>query len=95
LPENVDPRQRITHYEFKKHIFYNVLSNKARYGKEPEFGTFRELFHRANIDILDVYAQSLQSKGYDTGDSLVIKRYLQELKRDISYFMNIVRGGIQ
>jgi hypothetical protein len=95
LPQDVEPRQRVSNYYFKNHIFYDVLHRKVRYGRNPEFGTFRELFYRSNLDVLDDYTDELESKGYDMDDSLVIKRYLQELKRDISYFMNVVEGGIQ
>lgn len=95
LAEDANPRQRLSKYHFTHHIFYDVLNRKARYGHEPEFAIFQELFHRLNLDILDNYAGELQIKGYDNGDSVVIKRYLKELKRDISYFMNIVKGGIQ
>jgi len=93
--EDLEPRRRVSRYWFEKHIFYDVLNRKTTYGHKPEFGTFREQFHRSNIDILDTYATELENKGYDSGDSLVIKRYLRELKQDISYFMNIVEGAIQ
>lgn len=93
--EGLESRQRISLYQFRNHIFHTVLNRKVRYGHDPEFVTFRELFHRLNIDILDTYAKELQMRGYETDDCVVIKRYLQELKRDISYFMNVVEGGIQ
>lgn len=93
--QGLNPRQRVSQYNFKNHIFYNVLNRKATYGSRPEFGTFRELFYRSNIEVLDLYAETLKQMGYETDDCLVIKRYLRKLKRDISYFMNIVEGAIQ
>lgn len=92
---NFVPRQLLNKYRFKNHIFYEVLSRKTKYGHKPEFGAFRELFHRLNIDKLDKYAEELKLKGYETGDCFVIKQYLQELKQDISYFMNVLGGVIQ
>lgn len=96
LPANdIEPRQLLSRYRFKDHIFHEVLNRKTKYGHKPEFGTFRELFHRLNIDILDDYAEALLDKGYETDDCLVIKQYLRELKQNISYFMNVVEGTIQ
>jgi|SRR5690625_3223215 len=96
LPTNdFAPKQLLSQYRFKNHIFYEVLHRKAKYGHKPEFGMFRELFHRLKIDILDNYAEELELKGYEADDCLVIKQYLRELKQDISYFMNVVEGVIQ
>ncbi len=95
IPEKrISPKQRVRSYRFKSHIFYNILNRKATYGNKPEFETFKELFRHLDVNAIDPYARALQDIGYETDDSLAIKQYLQELKRNISYFMNIVKGGI-
>lgn len=91
----VQPKKQMATYRFDNHIFYNALHRKATYGNQPEFATFIEHFRRLNCDVLDSYGFTLSNKGYETGDSLVIKQYLEKLKRDITYFIHIVKGGVQ
>lgn len=93
--ESVNPKKRLAAYRFNNHIFYAPLNRKAIYGNTPEFATFEEHFRHLNCDVLDSYASILRSRGYETDDTHVIKQYLRELKSDITYFLNIVKGGIQ
>jgi hypothetical protein len=92
---DLNAKNRVGLYRLNKHIFYQALNKKSKYGNEPEFNTFRELFHHLNIDVLDPYITFLNNEGYKTDDCFIIKRYLRELKSEISYFMDIVKGGIQ
>jgi len=93
--EGVKPRKKVASYPFMNHIFHKALSRKASYGHQPDFATFLEHFRRLNTDVLDSYAAELRNKRYETDDSVVIKRYLEELKQDTTYFTNILKGGIQ
>jgi len=41
------------------------------------------------------FTVELRNKRYETDDSVVIKRYLEEFKQGATYFTNILKGGIQ
>lgn len=76
---------------YRFHIFYNYLKNSRKLTKISYFEEFREYLNYLNIKGLDPIFNQLSALGYDTRFKSVLEEYLQEMKKNSSNFVNLLK----
>jgi hypothetical protein len=79
---------------FRYHIFFDYLKYTPHAVKKDYFNEFEEYLRHLNVDLLDPYFDQLAQYGYSKKNQAVIMSYPEEMKRNSTKFVSLLRGLI-
>ena len=82
-------------YRCQDHIFHQVLRNDKSQNRIHCFDIFGEYLRTLNVNILDSYAEQLVLYNHPIGNFQLIKKYLNELKRNPYKFIENLKMTLQ
>ncbi|MCF8248194.1 MAG: hypothetical protein K9J37_23445 [Saprospiraceae bacterium] len=74
-------------YPYENHLFHPYLKKMRGTNKQDVFETFHDYLRNLNVNLLDEPHDFLQENGHPTGNPVLIKNYLTEIKHNSTSFI--------
>lgn len=95
IPKDKSTQQLLNHFPYERHICHAHLSRKMSHSRDkPNFATFYELLRQARFNSIIELAEEMNRLSYEIPDYLIIKGYLDDIRRNRDYFRTILVDSI-
>jgi hypothetical protein len=79
---------------FRDHVFFDYLKHSNKADRQEYFDTFEEYLRTLNVNMLNSYFEQLSGAGFSPKNHILIREYIEQMKRNSSIFAQILKGLI-